>query len=125
MIARTNRCQTGKIPIKQKGPRMNAGAFSVFETGDCISVSGSHCRRGLAGFLTQGCQLQGSLLMQDETGTRRDEMPEDDILLQANQINHLTGQSRFSEHLGGLLERGGGDEALGLDRSLGDTKKQR
>ena len=41
-----------------------------------------------------------------------DQVAEDDVLLQADQRVDRAGQGGFGENLGGLLEAGGGDEAI-------------
>ena len=58
--------------------------------------------------------------MHVEAGAGRDEVAEDDVLLEADQVIDLAGQGGLGEDLGGLLEAGGRDEAIRLHRRLGD-----
>src|SRR5260221_4694863 len=46
-----------------------------------------------------------------EAGARGDQVAENHVFLEADQVIDLAGQSRFGEHLGCFLERGGRDEA--------------
>src|SRR4051812_14998237 len=57
-----------------------------------------------------------------ETGRRRDQLPDDDVLLQAEQAVGLALERRVREDLGGLLERGGRQEGVRRKRRLGDAE---
>src|SRR5258708_26945016 len=59
-----------------------------------------------------------------EARTGRDEAAHNDVFLEAAEIVHLPGDSRFREDAGGLLEARGGDERIRRERRLGDTKEQ-
>src|SRR5262249_4818324 len=59
-----------------------------------------------------------------DAGAGRDEPAHDDVLLQADQAVHLAIDGGFREDLGGLLERGRRDEALGGEAGLGDAEEQ-
>ena len=60
-----------------------------------------------------------------EPGRGRDQLPDDHVLLQAEQPVDLALDRRVREHLRRLLERGGGEERLGGERRLGDAEDQR
>src|SRR5215831_5346344 len=60
-----------------------------------------------------------------ETGARRNETAHDDIFLQATQVIDLSGDSRFGEDAGRLLETRRGDKRIRGERRLGDAKEQR
>src|SRR5437762_1018447 len=68
-------------------------------------------------------QLQAAVVLETRTG--RDETAHDDVFLEAAEIVHLAGDSRFGEDASRLLEAGGGDERIGRERSLGDAKEER
>src|SRR5580693_5048047 len=55
----------------------------------------------------------------------RDEASDDDVLFQAAQVIDLAVDAGFGEHARGLLERRGGDEGVGRERSLRDAQQQR
>ena len=57
-------------------------------------------------------------------GAGRDQLADDDVLLQAEQVV-LAGDRRLGEHAGGLLEGGRRQEALGVQRGLGDAQQHR
>ena len=61
------------------------------------------------------------LLELAQTGSGGDEVTADDVLLHALEVVHLALDGGFVEHLGGLLERSGRHEALGLEGCTGDT----
>ena len=63
------------------------------------------------------------LLMVFETSSRRDEVPQDNVLFQADQVIDLSCDRRLSQNLGRLLETGGRDEAFALNGGLGDPQK--
>src|SRR5438105_3680558 len=69
--------------------------------------------------------LDVELLVGREPGARRNEPAHDHVFLQAAQVVDPPGDRRLGEHLGGLLERGGGDERLRRERRLGDAEQQR
>src|SRR5258706_128265 len=68
-------------------------------------------------------QLQAAVVLETRAG--RDETAHDDVFLEAAEVVHLAGDSRFGEDASRLLEAGGGDERIGRKRSLGDTKEKR
>src|SRR3954451_15828829 len=53
---------------------------------------------------------------------RRDQLPDDHVLLQAEQPVGLALERRVREDLGGLLERGRRQERVGRERGLGDAE---
>ena len=57
------------------------------------------------------------------TGSGRNQVTADDVLLHALKVVALTSDGSFVEHLGGLLERCSRHEALGLESGTGDTLK--
>ena len=56
-----------------------------------------------------------------ETCTCRNQLTKDYVLLQTNEMIHLSADCCLVENLGGLLERCGRHEALGLESRTGDT----
>src|SRR5580700_870026 len=68
-------------------------------------------------------QLNAAVVL--ESSARRDKAAHDDVLLEAAQIVNLSSNGRFGKDAGGLLEARGGDERVGRERGLGDTKEQR
>ena len=56
-------------------------------------------------------------------GAGRDEVAEDDVLLEADEVVDLARQGGLGEHLGRLLEARGRDEAVGLHGGLGDAQE--
>src|SRR5690242_7714507 len=67
-------------------------------------------------------QLNAAIVL--EARASGNEAAHDDIFLEAAEIVHLAGDGRFREDAGGLLEARGGDERIGRERRLGDTKEQ-
>src|SRR4029079_14313072 len=59
-----------------------------------------------------------------QSGRGRDQLADDDVLLQADQVVGLALERRIGEHLGGLLERARREEALRRQRRLGDTEDE-
>ena len=57
-----------------------------------------------------------------EPSARWDEPAHDDILFQPQEMVNLTRYGRLGEDLCGFLERGGGDETVGDQGSLGNTE---
>src|SRR3954469_15270104 len=57
-----------------------------------------------------------------EARGRRDQLPDDHVLLQAREAVDLALERRVREDLGGLLERGGGQERVGRQRRLRDAE---
>src|SRR6201989_1432398 len=57
-----------------------------------------------------------------EAGRGRDQLADDHVLLEADKAIPLALQGRVGEHLGRLLEGGGGEEGLGRQRGLGDSE---
>ena len=55
------------------------------------------------------------------TGTGRNEVTADDVLLEAFEVIDTTSDRGLAEHLGGLLEGGCRDEAVGAESGPGDT----
>ena len=60
-----------------------------------------------------------------ESGAGRDEVAEDDVLLESYQVVHLAGERRLGEHFRRLLEARGRDEARTLHAGLGDAEQLR
>src|SRR5215469_9013946 len=58
-------------------------------------------------------------------GAGRDQAADDDVLFQAAQVIDLAVDAGLGEHARGLLERRGGDEGVGRERSLRDAEEQR
>src|SRR6516225_8802939 len=58
-------------------------------------------------------------------GSGRDQVADDDVLLQAAEVVHLALDRGLGEHPRGLLEGGRRDEAVGRERRLGDAEQQR
>ena len=56
-------------------------------------------------------------------GTGWDELPEDDVFLEADEVVALALDGRVGEHLGGFLERCGRKEGIGCQCGLGDTEE--
>src|SRR5205085_3014743 len=56
---------------------------------------------------------------------RRDQLPDDDVLLQTKEPVDLALDRRVREHLRRLLEGGGGEERLGGERRLRDAEDER
>src|SRR6516164_2305598 len=85
--------------------------------------------RGFRQFLDRGRsghfreQLDAAVVL--ESGARRNQSAHDHVFLQAAQVVHLPGHSRFREYARGLLEASRGDERVGRKRRLGDAKEQR
>src|ERR1035441_1895450 len=86
------------------------------------------------GGLNDGRQRFGTLddigvnrqpLVSAKACTRRNQAAHDDVFLESTQEVDLAANSSFGEHLGGLLEGRGRDEALGRERRLGDTEQER
>ena len=59
------------------------------------------------------------------TGAAREQLTDDDVLLEAEQRVGLALDGRVGEDTGRLLEGGGGQEGVGGERSLGDTEEHR
>src|SRR5262245_31983912 len=57
-----------------------------------------------------------------QPGGRRDQLADDDVLLEAHEPVALALEGRIREDLGGLLEGGGREERLGGERRLGDPE---
>ena len=58
-----------------------------------------------------------------QTGTGRNQVTADDILLEAFEVVDAAADGGFAEHLGGLLEGCCRDEAVGLERRPRDALK--
>src|SRR5438876_3556238 len=76
--------------------------------GDRLAVFEQEAGRQRPGFehelLLRGQPLAASLLARRQTRARRDELADDDVLLEAEQLVDLAGDRRLSQHLGRLLE---------------------
>ena len=60
-----------------------------------------------------------------ETGSRRNQMPHDHIFFEAaEEVDFAQGRC-FGEHARGVLERRSRDEAISLQRRLGDSEENR
>ena len=60
-----------------------------------------------------------------DPGSGRDQLPDDDVLLEATHEVALRLQRRLSEYPSRFLERRGGQPRVGCERGLRDTEKQR
>src|SRR6478752_1221882 len=83
-------------------------------------VEQPHLLRGGTGDRLGRLDLQAAVAA--ETRGRRDQLPDDHVLLQAEQAVGLALERRIREDLGGLLERGGRQERVRSQRRLGDTE---
>ena len=73
-----------------------------------------------------GTCLSPELLFETaKAGTSRNQATNDHVLLEAPQPIALTLDCRLCQHPGGLLEGGRRDEAVGVQRGLGDTQQHR
>ena len=73
-----------------------------------------------------GARLSPQLLFEAaEASTSRDQAADDHVLLETAQPVTLALNRRLSQHPGGLLEGGSRDEAVGVERGLGDTQQHR
>ena len=70
--------------------------------------------------LAGGLDLDAAVAAQ--AGAGRDELADDDVLLEAGEVVDLALDGGVGEHLGGLLEGGRRQEALGGQRRLGDAE---
>ena len=72
----------------------------------------------------QGLRLE-LLIKATEASAGRDETTNDHVLLETAQPIALALNRGFRQHTGGLLEGGRRDEAVGVQRGLGDTQQNR
>ncbi len=63
--------------------------------------------------------------MHVETGSRRNEVAQDDVLLETDEPVDSAGQCGLRQHLGGFLETGCGNETFALNGCLGDPEQLR
>src|SRR5919109_2324834 len=77
---------------------------------------------GLGGL---GSELELALALEPllEARAGRDQLADDDVLLQPEQAILPAADRGLGEHASRLLERGGGEEALGRERGLGDAEQ--
>src|SRR5205814_1620512 len=68
-------------------------------------------------------QLQAAVVLQ--TGTSRNEPAHDDVFFQAAQVIDFSGNRSLGKDARRFLEACSGDEGVGRERRLGDTKEQR
>jgi hypothetical protein len=59
---------------------------------------------------------------QVDLGTGRDQLANDDVLFEAEEAVYLAAYRSLGEDTRRLLEGGGGEEALGVQRGLGDAE---
>src|SRR5579884_655955 len=59
----------------------------------------------------------------NDAGASRYQLTDDDILFQTNQVIGLGLDGSFGQDAGRLLEGGGGEEAIGIERCLRDTQQ--
>src|SRR5436190_2597624 len=83
-------------------------------------VEQAHLLRGRTGDRLGRLDLQTPVAT--ETRRRRDQLPDDDVLLQAEQTVGFALERRVGEDLGGLLERRRRQERVGRERGLGDAE---
>ena len=76
-----------------------------------LHLAGSHC----------GGVANNKVLIFAQASAGRNQVTHDDVLLHALQGVALGVDSGLGKHLGGLLEGGGRDERLGLQRGAGDA----
>ena len=65
--------------------------------------------------------LHLNIVVAGQTGTGRDQLTEDDVLLQAHQGVRAAVHGGLSEHASGFLEGGGRQPRVGSQGGLGDT----
>ena len=58
-----------------------------------------------------------------EAGAGRNEVAHDHVFFEPTKPIHLTKRSRFGKHASRILERCGRNEAIGLERSLGNSQQ--
>src|ERR1700694_350899 len=108
---------------KEKSRGLSSAALKCFE--------GSLARLGrrLGGFVHRDVgterQRDPEFLVARPARARRNQVTHDDVFLEALQVVHLAKRRGVGEDACRLLEGGGGDEALGLERSLGDAQQDR
>src|SRR4051794_31513059 len=83
-------------------------------------VEQAHLLRGRTGDRLGRLDLEAPVAT--ETRGRRDQLPDDHVLLEAEQTVGLALERRVREHLGGLLERRRRQERIRGERGLGDAE---
>src|SRR5581483_8810051 len=63
------------------------------------------------------------LAMSREARAGGDQVSHDHVFLEAAQFVHFAKRCRLGQNAGGILEGGGGNEAVGLQRGLGDAQQ--
>src|SRR4029079_15829963 len=87
------------------------GELVALEQRDVVDAAGERLRR---------LDLGRAVALQARR--RRDQLPDDDVLLQAGQAVDLALERRVREDLGGLLERRRRQERVRRERGLGDAE---
>src|SRR5262245_32203054 len=115
------------VPCRR--PTHNAAAPTSVGAASCSVVTGRSLHFLLREALGQHARV--FVLVVDEvalevagTGAGGDEVTDDHVLLQAVEVVLLRVHGGFVQHLGGLLEGGGADPAVRLQRGAGDAHEQ-
>src|SRR6185503_2154342 len=87
------------------------GELVALEQRDVVDAAGERLRR---------LDLDRAVAL--EARRRRDQLPDDDVLLQAGQAVDLALERGVGQHLGGLLEGGRRQERVRRQRRLGDAE---
>ena len=69
------------------------------------------------------CFCNVDIMVASHTGSGRNKLTDDDILLKSEQIVDLSADSRIGKNLGRFLEGCRREEGLGLERSLCDSEE--
>src|SRR6266581_696319 len=120
-----------RFPHKRgNGPRILANGFGVatsiwniFQGSSRQRLFGQRCgfRGGFALRFHERIEL--GLAMEAEAGAGRDDVPHDDVFLEAAQVINAGHGRGFGQHARGVLEGGGAQETLGFERGLGDAQQ--
>src|SRR5918996_4378153 len=126
-------CAAGAVTVtvavtvaERHAEQAEVDAFAVrvdlLERGEQL-LFGRRTPEGLDGHLLARLDLDRPVLL--ETGRGRDQLADDDVLLEAEQAVDLALDRCVREHLRRLLEGGGREERLRRERCLGDTEDER
>src|SRR6266849_6160794 len=114
------------------GPRILANGIGV-ATSICNILPGSSGqrllghRRGFGGGFPRRFdqRIEFGLAMEAEAGAGRDDVPHNDVFLEAAQVINPGHGRGFGQDARGVLEGGGAEEALGFERGFGDAQQHR
>src|SRR5262245_23611826 len=106
----------------QPGEGVGTVAADLLERGEELLL-GLRPRERARRHLVRGTDLDRPVPLQ--AGCRRDELPDDDVLLEPEQPVDLALDRRIGQHLRRLLERRGREERLRCERRLRDPEDQR